>query len=283
MSSIVCSVPKTKWQRLAGSGLSLSGSEGQLSPVPAGREELSPLIQGGRSRCEENMEFFQEAQSAGLAGDVVAGLLLLQEVPGDGEVGALPPQLVDVPAEGGAWLVLVLLLHVICVPVVPFPEWASGQACVGFHGVVVAGVRGGDGGLVHHSWCLALSRQGAGWLVLAVAALFGGGGRPALGDHLGVVLRQHLRHIRHRSIAHFYSVCIEGASQNVARGEALGNDAHEDFRDVGRAVLGEGWVEPGDAALPVLPRCPPLLLLHPGLVGQLVGVAGCIDFPNELS
>ena len=112
MSSIVCSVPKTKWQRLAGSGLSLSGSEGQLSPVPAGREELSPLIQGGRSRCEENMEFFQEAQSAGLAGDVVAGLLLLQEVPGDGEVGALPPQLVDVPAEGGAWLVLVLLLPV---------------------------------------------------------------------------------------------------------------------------------------------------------------------------
>ena len=51
--------------------------------MPAGREELSPLIQGGRSRCEENMEFFQEAQSAGLAGDVVAGLLLLQEVPGD--------------------------------------------------------------------------------------------------------------------------------------------------------------------------------------------------------
>ena len=56
--------------------------------MPAGREELSPLVQGGRSWCEENVIFLEETQSAGLAGDVVAGLLLLQEVPGDGEVGA---------------------------------------------------------------------------------------------------------------------------------------------------------------------------------------------------
>ena len=150
MSSIVCSVPKTKMTNLAGSGLSLSGSEGQLPPVPAGREELSPLVQGGRSWCEENVVFLEETQSAGLAGDVVAGLLLLQEIPGDDEVGALPPQLVDVPAEGGARLVLVLLLHIVHVPVVSFPEWAPGQTCVGFHGVAVAGVRGGDSGLVHH-------------------------------------------------------------------------------------------------------------------------------------
>ena len=38
--------------------------------MPAGREELSPLVQGGRSWCEENMVFFEEARSAGLAGDV---------------------------------------------------------------------------------------------------------------------------------------------------------------------------------------------------------------------
>ena len=97
---------------MAGSGLSLSGSEGQLPPVPAGREELSPLVQGGGSGGEEYVEFFEQAQAAGLACDVVACQVLLEEVPGDGEALALPSELVDVSAEGGAWFVLVLLLHV---------------------------------------------------------------------------------------------------------------------------------------------------------------------------
>ena len=49
--------------------------------MPAGCEELSPLVEGGCSWCEENVIFLEETQSAGLAGDVVAGLLPLQEVP----------------------------------------------------------------------------------------------------------------------------------------------------------------------------------------------------------
>ena len=81
--------------------------------MSAGREELSPLVQGGRSWCEENVVFLEETQSAGLAGDVVAGLLLLQEVPGDGEAAARPPEAVDMPAQGGPRLALVLLLHVV--------------------------------------------------------------------------------------------------------------------------------------------------------------------------
>ena len=250
--------------KLTRSRLWLLCSQGQLFPVPAGRKELSPLVEGCNTWCEEDVEFFEEAEATGFAGDVVASQLLFQEVPGDGEVGALPSELVDVPAQGGAWLVLVLLLHVVSVPVVPPPEWAPCQPCVGLH--AVARVSGGDGGLVHHPWCLAPARQGAGWLVLAVAALVGEEGLPGLCNHLGVVLCQHLSHIWHRSVACLHSVCIEGAPQNVTRGETLSNDPHEGFRDIGGAVAGEGGVEPGYAALPVVPPPPHLLLLHPGLV-----------------
>ena len=78
----------------------------------------------------------QTVQAASLAGDVVSSQVPLQEVPRDGVVLALPPQLVDVAAEGGAWFVLVLLLHVIYVPVVPLPVplpepfWASSAPCL---------------------------------------------------------------------------------------------------------------------------------------------------------
>ena len=136
--------------------------------MPAGRKELSPLVEGCNTWCEEDVEFFEEAEATGFAGDVVASQLLFQEVSGDGEVGALPPELVDVPAQGGAWLVLVLLLHVVSVPVVPPPEWAPCQPCVGLH--AVARVGGGDGGLVDHSWRLAFPWQRAGWLVSRIAS-----------------------------------------------------------------------------------------------------------------
>ena len=65
--------------------------------MPAGRKELSPLVEGCNTWCEEDVEFFEEAEATGFAGDVVASQLLFQEVPGDGEVGALPSELVDVP------------------------------------------------------------------------------------------------------------------------------------------------------------------------------------------
>ena len=219
------------------------------------------------------MIFFKQAESTRLAGDVVASLLPLQEVPGDGEVGACPPQAVDVPAEGGARLLLVLLLHVIHVPIMSLPKRAASQACVGLCGVVV----GSDGGLVHHPGGLALARHRAGWLVLAIAALKHWGGWSGLGNHFGVVFCQNLSHVGHCLVAHFDSVCVEGAPQNVARGEALSNDAHENLGNVGGAVLREGGIEPCDAALPVVPPPPHLLLLHHGLVGQLVVVSSCVQ------
>ena len=104
------------------------------------------------------MEFFQETKPAGSAGRVVPRQPLLQQVPGDVEAGARPPEAVDMPAQGGPRLPLVLLLHVVVVPIVPLPERSPGQAGVRLRAVVVAGVRGGDGGLVHHSWGLTLAR-----------------------------------------------------------------------------------------------------------------------------
>ena len=179
--------------------------------MSAGGEELSPLVQGGCSWSEEDVEFFKQAEAAGLARDVVACQVLLEEVPADGEALALPSELVNVSTEGGAWFALVLLLHIIYVPVVPLPERPPRQPCVGLLRVVVARVGDGDGGLVDHSWCVALPRKGAGWLVLAVATLVDDGGRPAPGDHLVVVLCQHLRHVCHRSVAHLHCVGVEGA------------------------------------------------------------------------
>ena len=131
--------------------LFLLGNQCQLSPVSAGRKELPPLVEGGDPRVEHDVELFKKAKSARFAGDVVASQPLLEEVPGDGEAGARPPEAVDVPAQGGALLLLVLLLHVICVPVMSLPKRTSSQASVGLHLVVVARVGGGDGGLVDHS------------------------------------------------------------------------------------------------------------------------------------
>jgi len=180
-----------------------------------------------------------------------------------------------VPAQGGSRLPLVLLLHVVVVPIVPLPERSPGQAGVRLRAVVVAGVRGGDGGLVNHSWGLALARQWTGRLILAVATLVDSRGWSALGNHLCIVLCQDLRHIRHRFVTYFYCVRVKGAPQDVAWGEALGNDGHEHLRYVGGAVLGEWRVEPGDLPLPVVAL--PLLLLHPGQVGQLVVVPCCVQ------
>ena len=139
--------------------------------MSAGREELSPLVQGGGSGGEEDVEFFEQAQAAGLACDVVACQVLLEEVPGDGEALALPSELVDVSAEGGAWFVLVLLLHVIYVPVVPLPERPPRQPCVGLHRDVVARVGDGDGGLVDHPRCVALPRMVGAGLLLTITLL----------------------------------------------------------------------------------------------------------------
>lgn len=138
--------------------------------MSATRVELPPLIEGGDPWREHDVKLFQKAESAGFAGGVVASLPALQQVPGDGEVGAGPPELVDMPAEGGSGLLLVLLLHVVHVAIVPLSEGAPRQARVGLGGDVGV-VRGGDGGLIHHPLCLALARHWAGWLVLAVAAL----------------------------------------------------------------------------------------------------------------
>ena len=104
---------------MTGLGLSLFRYKGQLSPVSAAGVELPPLVEGGDPWGEHDVKLFQEAEATGFAGGVVASLPALQEVPGDGEVGAGPPELVDMPAEGGPGLLLVLLLHVVYVPVMP--------------------------------------------------------------------------------------------------------------------------------------------------------------------
>ena len=88
------------------------------------REELSPLVESCNAWCEHDVIFFEEAEAAGLTAGVVASKPPLQDVPGDGEVDALLPELVGVLAEGGAGLVLVLLLHVVDMPIVPLPEGA---------------------------------------------------------------------------------------------------------------------------------------------------------------
>ena len=191
-------------------GLLSLGCQGELPSVPAGRKELPPLVEGGDPRGEHGVVFFKETQSTRSAGDVVSSQPLLQQVPGDGEAGARPSQAVDVPAQGGSRLPLVLLLHVVVVPIVPLPEGSPGQAGVRLRAVVVAGVRGGDGGLVNHSWGLALARQWTGRLVLAVATLVDSRGRSALGNHLCIVFCQDLRHIRHRFVTHFYCVRVKG-------------------------------------------------------------------------
>ena len=110
--------------------LFLFRNQSQLSPVPAGRKELPPLVEGGDPRVEHDVEFFEKAKSARFAGDVVASQPLLEEVPADGEAGARPPEAVDVPAEGGALLLLVLLLYVIGVAIVSLPERPSSQTSV---------------------------------------------------------------------------------------------------------------------------------------------------------
>ena len=100
----------------------------------------------------------EEAQAARSGGGVVTGQLLLQQVPGDGEVGACLPEAVDVSAERGPRLHLVLLLHIVFVLIVAFPERAVRQPRVGLRVVVAAWVDGGDGGLVHHSRGSAFAR-----------------------------------------------------------------------------------------------------------------------------
>ena len=72
--------------------------------MPAGGEELPPLVEGGDPRGEHDVEFFKEAKSASFAGDVVTSQPLLEEVPGDGEAGARPPEAVDMSAQGRPYI-----------------------------------------------------------------------------------------------------------------------------------------------------------------------------------
>ena len=58
--------------------LFLFRNQSQLSPVPAGRKELPPLVEGGDPRVEHDVEFFQKAKSARFAGDVVTSKPLLK-------------------------------------------------------------------------------------------------------------------------------------------------------------------------------------------------------------
>ena len=74
--------------KLSGLGL---GLQGELPPVPAAGKDLPPLVEGGDTRCEHDVELLKQAEPARLAGGVVTSQLLLQEVPGDGEAGACPP------------------------------------------------------------------------------------------------------------------------------------------------------------------------------------------------
>ena len=91
-------------------GLFPLGCQGELPSVPAGRKELPPLVEGGDPRGEHDVVFFQETQSTRSAGDVVSSQPLLQQVPGD--VEARPSEAVDMPAQGGPRLPLVLLLYI---------------------------------------------------------------------------------------------------------------------------------------------------------------------------
>ena len=105
---IVFSEPKWKCWTVLGFGR--LGCQGELSPVPAGWEELPPLVEGGDPRGEHGVVFFKETQSTRSAGDVVSSQPLLQQVPGD--VEARPSEAVDMPAQGGPRLPLVLLLYI---------------------------------------------------------------------------------------------------------------------------------------------------------------------------
>ena len=91
-------------------GLLPLGCQGELPSVPAGRKELPPLVEGGDPRGEHDVVFFKETQSTRSAGDVVSSQPLLQQVPGD--VEARPSEAVDMPAQGGPRLPLVLLLYI---------------------------------------------------------------------------------------------------------------------------------------------------------------------------
>ena len=75
----------------------LTGLQGELPPVPAAGEDLPPLVQG------------EQTESTLFAGWAVACQSLLQQVPGDGEAGSRPPELVHMPC--GPRLLLALLLH----------------------------------------------------------------------------------------------------------------------------------------------------------------------------
>ena len=67
--------------------------------MPAAGKDLPPLVEGGDAGCEHDVELFEQAEPTRLAGWAVTGQFLLQEVPGDGEAGACPPEAVDMPAD----------------------------------------------------------------------------------------------------------------------------------------------------------------------------------------
>ena len=70
---VIHSVSKPK-RKFTGLGLRFFGNQDELPPMHAAREYFPPLVEGGDPLREHDVEFFQEAQAAGFAGGVVAGL-----------------------------------------------------------------------------------------------------------------------------------------------------------------------------------------------------------------
>ena len=62
-----------------------------------------------------------------LADQIVASNSPLELVPGDVKVRASLSELVDVPAQRCAGLILVLLFHIVVVTIVPLLKGAAGQ------------------------------------------------------------------------------------------------------------------------------------------------------------
>ena len=150
-----------------------------------------------------------------LADRIVASNSLFEQVPGDVKVRASLSELVDVPAQRCAGLILLLLFHVVVLTIVPLFEGFAGQPRVGLHLDVVGKDLRSDVGLVDHSCCLAPPGQWACWLVLAVASLLGRRLCSLFCNHFGIVFCNDLGHIVHRSVADLDVAGIKVASETI--------------------------------------------------------------------